>query len=456
MSFHELSLKLKKGAKPKKIIAIYGENGAGKSNIVSAFTNLALSLLTYANQQVITDSQAKLNTVSQISESGESDQQMNQLLKSILQATGSGTNILHVFKDAYAVDTNEPMIIKYNFLFQGAKGYYELVFKKTADDHIYLAKEELNYLINKTSGVLFSIKKETPEQQINTKFSPALMMKKNHGINHAKEMVEDLLTRFWGKHTFLALFTKIEDETNADFVTRNFSANFLKILGQLRSVAVKSDHVSGMVQRTKLLRNLTSGILTDTPKNRERILLTTQALNQYFVPLYGDILKMEYVLDITQDDLINYQLIELKKMAGKELKISFTRESHGTKQLLGLFPLFLNAVNGDVVVIDELDAGIHDLLVERLIESLKTDVTGQLIFTTHDTQLMGKIEPQSLYIIQIDSYGNKRVVNLSKSDISDHNNIEKLYLNGFFAGIPYAEDVDFGEILANLEENSRE
>lgn len=459
MSFCELNLKLAKGSKHKKMIAIYGENGAGKSNIVSAFAHLAASLVTYSNQQIITDSQAKLATGSQISESGESgesDQQINQLLKSIFQATGSGVNILQVFKDAYAVDTSEPMIIKYNFVFQGAKGYYELVFKKTIDGQVFLAGEELNYLINKTSGVLFTIKKDEIGYRINTKFSPALMMKNSHGIAHAKVLVEDLLNKFWGKHTFLALFEKIEDETNRDFVMENFSPNFLKILEQLRAVAVKSDQASGIVHQTKLLKNLTSGVLKNNQKNQHRISLTAQALNEYFVPLYSDILKMKYELDIDQDDLINYQLVELKKIAGKESQISFARESHGTKQLLELFPLFLNAVNGYVVVIDELDAGIHDLLVERLVESLKNDITGQLIFTTHDTQLMGQIEPQSLYIIQVDSYGNKRVVNLSKSDISANNNIEKMYLNGFFAGIPYAEDVDFGEILASLEEDSRE
>ena len=230
MSFRELNLKLEKGSKPKKMIAIYGENGAGKSNIVSAFARMAASLVTYSNQQIITDSQAKLATGSQISESGESDQQINQLLKSIFQATGSGVNILQVFKDVYAVDTSEPMIIKYNFVFQGAKGYYELVFKKTIDGQVFLAEEELNYLINKTSGVLFTIKKDEIGHRINTKFSPALMMKNSHGITHAKVLVEDLLNKFWGKHTLLALFEKIEDETNRDFVMENFSPNFLKIL----------------------------------------------------------------------------------------------------------------------------------------------------------------------------------------------------------------------------------
>ncbi|WP_155832132.1 AAA family ATPase [Companilactobacillus nodensis] len=155
--------------------------------------------------------------------------------------------------------------------------------------------------------------------------------------------------------------------------------------------------------------------------------------------------------------MIRYELYEKKRISNKIVEIPFALESNGTKRLLDLFPLFLNAVNGNTVIIDEIDQGIHDLLIDRIIDNIKEDITGQLIFTTHDTQVMKQLDVSSLYVIQVDSEGNKRIVNISKASkgkIAANNNIQKLYLDGYFAGIPYSDDVDFYDILEGIGVNN--
>ncbi len=71
---------------------------------------------------------------------------------------------------------------------------------------------------------------------------------------------------------------------------------------------------------------------------------------------------------------------------------------------------------------------------------------GQLIFTTHNTLLLEAINPDSVYIINIDSEGNKEVSCCSDYDckrIQKTNNLRNMYLKGMFGGIPYSTDIDF-------------
>lgn len=107
-SFGKLDLNLQKGGKPKSVVAIYGENGSGKSNIISVFKNLILSFQTLNNQDRLLDFQSNIRK--------------NHLVDK--------TSLLEVFEDSYMVDTTDDMRIKINFQVNDSDGYYELIFKK--------------------------------------------------------------------------------------------------------------------------------------------------------------------------------------------------------------------------------------------------------------------------------------------------------------------------------------
>ena len=76
-----------------------------------------------------------------------------------------------------------------------------------------------------------------------------------------------------------------------------------------------------------------------------------------------------------------------KKINKKIVEVPFDLESTGTKKLLTLFPLFYSVAEGDVVFIDEIDTGIHDVLFAHIIKNIVDTSKGQLIFTTHNTLL---------------------------------------------------------------------
>ena len=69
------------------------------------------------------------------------------------------------------------------------------------------------------------------------------------------------------------------------------------------------------------------------------------------------------------------------------------RESSGTNKLFDLSgPIFETLYSGSVLVIDELDAKMHPLISQYIIELFNNPETNpknaQLIFTTHDTHLL--------------------------------------------------------------------
>ncbi|WP_167849802.1 AAA family ATPase [Companilactobacillus suantsaicola] len=422
-SFGKLDLNLQKGGEPKSVVAIYGENGSGKSNIISVFKNLILSFQTLNNQDRLLDFQSNIPK--------------NNLVDK--------TSLLEVFEDSYMLDTTDDMRVKINFQVNDSDGYYELIFKKV-DGKPYLYSEELYYLIKKASGTVFKIKgtKNGPNQ---IEFSPSLFANTKF-----RDLAQDMVNRLWGKHSFLAIFNNLIEKSNKEYVESNVSANFLNLIRTFNTVAFRGDDSTGVNTFNGLLPDMIKGTLNKNQSD-ELITTTSNALNKYLVPLYSDLMEVYYQTERTEEG-IHYELFERKRMGGRVLNLPFRLESHGTKELLKLFPLFLNAVNGKTVVIDEIDQGIHDLLVDTLVDNLKDDIEGQLIFTTHDTEVMKELDVSALYVIQIDINGNKKVETLSKNNkrnIAAHNNIQKKYLEGYFAGIPYSSEVDFYDILNDLE-----
>ncbi|MBK6520804.1 MAG: ATP-binding protein [Polyangiaceae bacterium] len=83
-----------------------------------------------------------------------------------------------------------------------------------------------------------------------------------------------------------------------------------------------------------------------------------------------------------------------KAADGASSWLPLSEESHGTRRLVGLAPRVLDVLTrGRVLVVDELESGFHPLLAQQLVSTFKDPIRNprgaQLIFTTHDTNLLG-------------------------------------------------------------------
>jgi hypothetical protein len=145
---------------------------------------------------------------------------------------------------------------------------------------------------------------------------------------------------------------------------------------------------------------------------------------------------------------------EKEKIYVKKLQISHTgkdnikamfdldEESDGTIRLLDFAPAFQDVANHKkVYIIDEIERSIHPLLIKELISkfSKDTESNGQLIFTTHESNLLDQniFRQDEIWFAEKDKNGCTDLYSLS--DYKEHNTIDirKGYLMGRYGSIPF-------------------
>ncbi len=126
-------------------------------------------------------------------------------------------------------------------------------------------------------------------------------------------------------------------------------------------------------------------------------------------------------------------------------------ESDGTRRLMSLAPGIESALNnGGLFLIDEIDRGLHPLLVKFFVsrfQSKETNKNGaQLIFTTHDIELLNLeiLRKDQLYFVDKDQAdGASSLYSISDFVTKTSENIQKGYLVGKYGGIP---ELDMAEV----------
>lgn len=431
-SFPELTLNLSKTKKkPQNLIVIYGENGSGKSNIIDAIEILRLSVstLSYHNQfiklqQLMNEDKNSLMSISNMTE---------------IITKSSYSSVKKILENSKMIGSKKNLLIQYNLFIDQKEAEYLIEY-----DGNKLVREQLKYTVEKGKGLLFEI-------NIN-KESEKILVNLNDKI-FSKNIQKDLLVeieKFWGLHTFFSIINVYIENLNQNFIDNSISDNLFDILYFLESISVSSSKATTL--STEMLKDLNSGSIKIG--ELEELEKNEVILYKFFTSLYTDIKDVYYKKsEDIEEAKIDYRLYFKKNIGGKMLEIPFNLESSGTKKLLKLLPMFMGAVNGKTVVIDEIDQGIHDVLMNNIIESIQDDITGQLIFSTHDTYLLQKINPNSAYFIAIDVDGNKQIKNIKEYKdvrVFKNNNVQLQYLAGSYEAIPYPMSIDFEDLNYEL------
>lgn len=129
---------------------------------------------------------------------------------------------------------------------------------------------------------------------------------------------------------------------------------------------------------------------------------------------------------------------------GNTVSMPIDSASGGFKRLLEFFSDFDFKSNlSRTVIIDEIEASLHPLLLEKFInEVLKYNLdisSGQLIFATHDTNILNFpfIRNDEIQFVEKDEMWSTHLTGLAEfKDINSDLNIEKGYLKGRFGAIP--------------------
>lgn len=139
---------------------------------------------------------------------------------------------------------------------------------------------------------------------------------------------------------------------------------------------------------------------------------------------------------------------------GSAEEFTLDEESAGTRSWLALLPMVLGALeDGSVVAVDEIDTSLHPLLTAELVKLFRnpdTNTSGaQLIFTTHDSSLLGtmmgaEVLPRdAIWFIEKGSDGSSTLVPLTDFKPRAGQNTERRYLGGSYGAVPVLDSEDF-------------
>lgn len=125
-----------------------------------------------------------------------------------------------------------------------------------------------------------------------------------------------------------------------------------------------------------------------------------------------------------------------------QARFTAAEESDGTRRLLEYLPAWFTVINsGRVFIIDEIERSIHPLMIKELIRKFSHDPTtkGQLIFSTHESNLLDQdiLRPDEIWFAEKNKEGATGFTTLS--EFREHHTIDirKGYLAGRYGGIPF-------------------
>ena len=135
-----------------------------------------------------------------------------------------------------------------------------------------------------------------------------------------------------------------------------------------------------------------------------------------------------------------------KNLDGSEVEISLHDESDGTRRLIEYMPLLYAIIQKSMVyVVDEIERSIHPIMIKDIIRKLSESemAKGQLIFTTHESGLLDQsiFRPDEIWFAQKDAEQATQLYPLSDYNIHKTANIENGYLIGRYGGIPFLSNL---------------
>jgi len=334
---------------------------------------------------------------------------------------------------------------------------------------IYVAKQNGIISLNKNSIIPFLFSKNTQASSTDfelffrtdlAEYRYILQVKGENVIYESLDRIKfetgrksELFTRENGNITLKGVFSKlrISDELSEQ----------LPLLSYLGITYTKNDIINDVITWfNKKIAFLNYG-------NPIEELTTVVSNSDNLKKMMLDMIK-EMSLDIEDFRIehINDNHIEIYTkhiVNGYTNEINLNDESSGTKKLFGLLPFIAKSlVEGNTLVVDELDAKLHPLLLKHII-SLFNDITinkkgAQLIFTSHDLSTMNNelFRRDEIWFVAKGIEQNSKLYSLIEFKLPNGEAVrkdaryDKQYLEGKYGADPYLRRLIDWSVIDNV------
>lgn len=405
LDFYKKTIDKKFDPELYKVKAIYGENGSGKSALITAikiFKELSLSdnyLSASQNQNFL-------------------EEMINKETK------------FFKFNCEYIVDCSDKKIV-YNYsihLGKNVNGSYEIKYEKLMKKNGNYPNNNYHILFEITEGELNYIdSKENEKEHIIKKTLNLLSM--NSMINlwiFGSNVYSGKSGTLELDMIFCLLFIIVinvyldeEDEHELYFLRKRIKEVDKYSLGKRFVELQENINIFASVSEKRIDKN-------DFKNYEKRIGQLTQ-----FIKIFKPNLES---IDIDKKEDGTTYVCELVLNYGK-YKINKEFESTGIKKLIRLFDCLLGASRMGIVFIDEMDSNLNDVYLCKLIEYFMYYGNGQLCFTTHNLDPMISLK-ENKNSIDFLTNDNQLIPWTSHGNASPDN----FYRNGMIENIPFNID----------------
>lgn len=393
-----------------KMAAIYGANGAGKSNLIKC-----LSLL----QEIVATGKVPIDVYDEKFLLNDKKKKESQLLG--IEFVAQGKPFL------YAIELNDGLV-QTEELYQSALGKGEdvLIFeRKTNRKGITTTRFHEAFEADEESRVLKKVIEKTLIKPAQPAFK-LLSELENDYLNEVRQAFHwftDTLNIIFPDTKPISLTGGLSLHHNdynefANEIIRSFSTG-------IESLSLESTPIAEyMGDNTEMLKEI-----TQTLKYKPQVLL--------------ELADNERIVVVRENGEIIAKRVMLQHSSKtKPTNFYLSQESDGTNRLLDYIPMLYNVLRTPkVYIIDEVERSLHATLIKEILRkfSEEKDTKGQLIFTSHESHLLDQdiLRPDEIWFVEKDKWGCSDMYALSEFKEHKTKDIRKGYLNGRYGAIPF-------------------
>jgi uncharacterized protein len=392
-----------------KMAAIYGANGSGKSNFVEAIVVLRNLISFGLTPRISDDKKFKLNAE-------------NEKLPISFEIEFIEQGIMFI----YFIEIDDFIIAKEKLCVAKPEGEDELIFERLFIDN--KIKIDFNQKYKKTETDKLRIKLYEDEL---LKIDESLFTKLNEsreGFSVVKQAFNWFLKIKTMRPNLSVGHLILINSAIYDFV-KTYIQDFNIGINDFQIVNYSFDQYFGENNK-QLKEQLKEQLKTKSFIDLNKVLGFDESKSKVIAILENN----KYVIKT----LITYHLDD----KGSKIPFDPNEESDGTIRLWDLLPAIYFVLNEQcVVIIDEIENSIHPYLLKELIRkfSENKETKGQLIFTTHESNLLDQeiFRQDEIWFAEKNTEGSTALFPMSDFNVRYDLDIRKGYLNGRFGAIPF-------------------
>jgi len=398
-----------------KTAAIYGPNGAGKSNLIKAIQRLKDCV---ANRDGINTNYWNTFRLNNSFNSRPTEFEIEFTASERMYAYGISIQSDKIIKEwLYRIENkNEKLIFERKLENDRTKIDFNPKMLVTGEDklRIKLYEEELLPDYKTLLQMIFDSKLDLKEIDIVYKW-----IVNNLQFIRPNSEFKSQLPNFFNL------------SENAELFTNEFLKSFNTGIFNLKVETIDLDTYFGWDDREKA-----ESIRKEFERNKNKTWIRLENDSNYSTAY------------IENEKIVIKRLITIhKNELGEFFDFEIDEESDGTRRILDFILPFYAMIKYDfTVLIDEIDQSIHPHLLKKLVAKFVNDnnTKGQLIFTTHDSNLLDQniFRQDEIWFTEKKNTGETTMYPLSDFKIRYDLDIEKGYLKGRFGAIPFMGNLE--------------